>query len=97
MSQRGRHVSAKQRSSKAAEAAAAEEAAPTLAEVQAELEAIIEQLEDEDTGLEKSIELYERGSRLVTVAGKVLTDAEQRVRILTEGDGEDDDLPTDPE
>jgi exodeoxyribonuclease VII small subunit len=85
-------VSAKQRSDKASDAVAKETPAPSLAEVQAELETIIEQLEDEETGLEKSIELYERGSRLVAAAGKVLTDAEQRVRILTEGDSDDDPM-----
>jgi hypothetical protein len=41
---------------------------PSLAAVQAELEGIIERLEDEETGLERSIELYERGSRLVSAA-----------------------------
>jgi exodeoxyribonuclease VII small subunit len=88
-------VSAKQRSARATDSTGKDTAAPSLAEVQAELETIIEQLEDEATGLEKSIELYERGARLVAVADKVLTDAEQRVRILTEGndDGDSDDDP----
>jgi exodeoxyribonuclease VII small subunit len=67
---------------------------PSLADVQAELEAIIERLEDEETGLEQSIELYERGSRLLTAAGEVLADAEQRVRVLAERDT-DDDAPDD--
>ncbi|MEE4108469.1 MAG: exodeoxyribonuclease VII small subunit, partial [Halieaceae bacterium] len=57
---------------------------PSLAAVQAELEAIIERLEDEETGLEQSIELYEKGSRLLAAAGEVLADAEQRVRVLAE-------------
>ena len=68
--------------------ASADEAtkAPSLAEVQAELESIIERLEDEETGLEQSIELYEKGSRLLAAAGEVLADAEQRVRVLAERD-----------
>ncbi|MEO1080015.1 MAG: exodeoxyribonuclease VII small subunit [Pseudomonadota bacterium] len=66
------------------------DAAPSLAEVQAELEAIIAQLEDEQTGLEKSIELYERGAELVSTAGKVLAEAEQRVRVLTDDPSDDD-------
>lgn len=66
--------------------ASEEEKAPSLAEVQAELESIIERLEDEGTGLEQSIELYEKGSRLLAAAGEVLADAEQRVRVLAERD-----------
>jgi exodeoxyribonuclease VII small subunit len=61
---------------------------PSLAAVQAELEAIIERLEDEETGLEQSIELYEKGSRLLAAAGEVLADAEQRVRVLAERDAD---------
>lgn len=63
-----------------------ESSPPSLADVQAELEAIIERLEDEETGLEQSIELYEKGSRLLAAAGDVLANAEQRVRVLAERD-----------
>ncbi|MEE4279991.1 MAG: exodeoxyribonuclease VII small subunit [Halieaceae bacterium] len=80
-------MSAKKRGDDSAELAV-DEMPPSLSQVQAELEVIIEQLEDDDTGLEKSIELYERGSRLVAAANKVLAEAEQRVRVLTEGDDE---------
>jgi exodeoxyribonuclease VII small subunit len=66
--------------------ASEEKKAPSLAEVQAELESIIERLEDEGTGLEQSIELYEKGSQLLAAAGEVLADAEQRVRVLAERD-----------
>ena len=81
---------AKRKAASPEEASAPVDAAPSLAEVQAELEAIIAQLEDEQTGLEKSIELYERGAQLVGAAGKVLAEAEQRVRVLTEDSSEDE-------
>jgi len=71
---------------------------PTLAAVQAELEAIIQRLEDEETGLEESIALYEKGSGLLARANRVLADAEQRVRILTQAmdeTGTDDELSDD--
>ncbi|MEM6773512.1 MAG: exodeoxyribonuclease VII small subunit [Pseudomonadota bacterium] len=81
---------AKRKAASPDEASAPVDATPSLAEVQAELEAIIEQLEDEQTGLEKSIELYERGAELVSTAGRVLAEAEQRVRVLTDDPSEDD-------
>ena len=77
----------KKQATRRKEASADEETkAPSLAEVQAELESIIERLEEEETGLEQSIELYEKGSRLLAAAGEVLADAEQRVRVLAERD-----------
>ncbi len=66
---------------------------PTLAAVQAELEQILERLEDDETELEESIALYEKGAKLLTQAQEVLTQAEQRVRMLS--DASDDDA--DPE
>lgn len=77
----------KQQARRRTEMSASEEKeAPSLAEIQAELESILEQLEDEETGLEQSIELYEKGSRLLAAAGEVLANAEQRVRVLAERD-----------
>ena len=77
--------------------AEAENSPPSLAVVQEELEAIIEHLEDDETELEQSIALYEKGAKLLAQAQQVLTDAEQRVRLLSESElnGEDDADPDD--
>lgn len=66
----------------------AENAPPSLAVVQEELEKIIEHLEDDETELEESIALYEKGAKLLAQAQQVLTDAEQRVRLLSENEVE---------
>ncbi len=68
-----------------------QDAPPTLAAVQAELEQILERLEDDETELEESIALYEKGAQLLAQAQQVLTQAEQRVRMLSDasGDGAD--------
>lgn len=63
--------------------------APSLAAVQDELETILCRLEDDSTGLEESIALYEKGSKLLAQAQQVLSAAEQRVRVLA--DAADDD------
>jgi exodeoxyribonuclease VII small subunit len=72
-----------------------EEAPPTLAAVQDELESIIERLEDDDTALEESIALYEKGAKLLARAQDVLANAEQRVRMLTEASDDSDTESTD--
>lgn len=49
-----------------------------------QLEAIVEQLEDENTPLEKAIELFTEGKRLADLCLKKLTELEQRVMLLLE-------------
>ncbi len=49
----------------------------------AELEKIVEEMETADLPLEKLIERYEQGMQLVKVCGDKLSDAEQKVEILT--------------
>ncbi len=49
-----------------------------------QLEKIVEQLEDEDTPLEKSIALFTEGKKLANQCLKKLTELEQKVRLLTE-------------
>lgn len=49
----------------------------------AELEQIVGDMENADLPLEKLIERYEQGMRLVKICGDKLADAEQKVEILT--------------
>lgn len=54
----------------------------------AELEKIVEQLENGDLPLEQSLELFERGVGLSRECRKRLTDAERRIEMLMkDGDG----------
>ena len=53
------------------------------------LEEIVSQLERGDAKLADSLKLFEEGTKLVTSCGKMLDEAEQKVRILrrtAEGD-----------
>lgn len=53
----------------------------------AELEKIVGEMENADLPLEKLIERYEQGMRLVKICGDKLADAEQKVEILTRARG----------
>jgi exodeoxyribonuclease VII small subunit len=48
-----------------------------------ELEKIIVEMEGVDLPLEKLIERYEQGMRLVKICGDKLTEAEQKIEVLT--------------
>lgn len=61
---------------------------PTFEEALAELEAIVDQLERGDLSLEDSLQSFERGVALTTVCQRALSQAEQRVEMLT-GKGAD--------
>ena len=50
----------------------------------AELEEIISNLENEPTGLEKSVAIFERGKALIQHCQKLLDSAEMKVRQLEE-------------
>jgi exodeoxyribonuclease VII small subunit len=52
-----------------------------------ELEQIVEQLEEGDLSLEKSLELFEQGVLLSRECQKRLDDAERKVEILLKGNG----------
>lgn len=52
------------------------------------LEALAARLEDDTTPLEKSLQDFESGVQLVRKAQKALLEAEQRVKLLLEQDGE---------
>ena len=60
---------------------------PDFEQALAELEQLVERMEDGELSLEESIKTYERGVVLGRTALAALDAAEQRVRVL----GEDDD------
>lgn len=53
----------------------------------AELEQLVEQMEQGDISLEESLKSFERGIKLTRTCQKALQDAEQKVQILLEKDG----------
>lgn len=53
-----------------------------------ELEALASRLEDNNTPLEQSLKDFESGVQLIRQAQKALQEAEQRVQMLLEKDGE---------
>ena len=55
---------------------------PTYESAIEELEAIIEQIESGDIGLEQSIRRYERGAELLKHCRSILDQAEQRITRL---------------
>ena len=61
----------------------------------AELETLVERLEDGELSLEESIKTYERGVALGRGALKALDAAEQRVQILDQESGEAGDFDPD--
>lgn len=52
----------------------------------AELEALVERLEDGELPLEESLQVFERGVRLTRECQQALSAAEQRVQALIESD-----------
>ena len=64
----------------------AEEAADslTIEERFARLDEILEQMEDEGTGLEDSFRLYEEGLKLIRHAESGIDKLEKKIRILNE-------------
>ncbi len=66
---------------------------PRFETAMAELEELVAQIEIGNLSLEDSLKQFEQGIKLSRVCQKALTDAEQRVKILTEslkGDTEED-------
>lgn len=61
----------------------------------AELEALVERMDAGQLPLEASLEAYQRGISLLKYCEKVLSAAEQRVKVLEEGELKDlDDADT---
>lgn len=54
----------------------------------AELEQLVERMEQGNLPLEESLKLFERGVQLTRSCQKALQEAEQKVQILLEGNGE---------
>jgi exodeoxyribonuclease VII small subunit len=54
----------------------------------AELEQLVERMEQGNLPLEESLKLFERGIQLTRTCQTALKDAEQKVRILLEENGE---------
>jgi exodeoxyribonuclease VII small subunit len=54
-----------------------------------ELENLVEQMEQGDITLEQSLENFERGIELTRACQKALQEAEQKVQILTQKQGEE--------
>ena len=54
----------------------------------AELEALVEKMEQGDLSLEESLKQFERGVQLTRACQQALRDAEQKVQILLEKDGQ---------
>ena len=60
----------------------------TFEQALAELETIVRELEDGQTGLEESLSRYETGVRLLKRCYNQLSQAEQKILLLTGQDGE---------
>ncbi|VAW77879.1 Exodeoxyribonuclease VII small subunit [hydrothermal vent metagenome] len=54
----------------------------------AELESLVEQMEQGDLSLDESLKQFERGVELTRACQTALKDAEQKVQILLEKDGQ---------
>ena len=54
----------------------------------AELEALVEKMEQGDLSLDESLKQFERGVQLTRSCQQALKDAEQKVQVLMEKDGQ---------
>lgn len=73
--------------------AAGEATEPSFEAALAELEGLVDRLEQDDLTLEQSLALFARGVSLTRTCQQALDAAEQRVRILTEPSA---DAPLEP-
>ena len=63
----------------------AKPAAQSFEQAAARIDEIVRLLEKGDAPLDKSLELFEEGAKLIKVCGKMLDKAEQRVALLQKG------------
>ena len=63
----------------------------------AELQTLVERLENGELSLEESLSSFEQGIRLTRECQGALAQAEQKVQLLLERDGELQQAPFDPE
>ena len=54
------------------------------------LEELLEKMEDEDLPLEESLKLFEQGVKIVRTTQEALSGIEEKLKVLTGGDAEDD-------
>jgi len=64
------------------------ETEPTFEQAFKRLEAIATELDDSNTPLERSFMLYEEGQKLLKICHRMLDQAEKRLKVITEVDGE---------
>ena len=64
-----------------------EETKMTFEESAARIDSIVRQLEKGDAPLDKSLELFEEGAKLIKMCGKMLDEAEQKIVRLQKGAG----------
>ena len=76
---------------------AAESQPPAFETALAELEKLVEQMERGDVSLEESLRMFERGVELARHCQTALRDAEAKIQVLMERDGQQvlDDLVSD--
>ncbi len=67
----------------------------TFEETLAELESIVEKLENSDAGLEEAVKLYEKGIKLSATCDKMLNDAKMKITILSSGENGVKEVETD--
>ncbi|HKI74753.1 MAG TPA: exodeoxyribonuclease VII small subunit [Pseudomonadales bacterium] len=63
----------------------------------ARLEQLVQKMESGELSLEDSLKTFEEGIRLTRECQKALKDAEQKVRMLTEKNGDVEETPLDSE
>lgn len=69
----------------------------TFEQAMKRLEEIVTQLESGDAPLEKSLDLFEEGTKLSAFLSKTLDSAEQRVTMIQKQDGQEEEIPFDAE
>lgn len=66
---------------------------PDLETAMSEINTLINQMEQGNLSLEHSLEHFERGIHLIKHCQKILQDAEQKVQILIQNNGQDNLQP----
>ena len=60
------------------------------------IEKLLEKLENNETSLNDSLQAFEQGISLIRSAQTMLSDAEQKIQVLVEQEGEPADIGLDP-
>lgn len=63
---------------------------PTLEDSLAEISILIDKMEHGELTLEQSLEHFERGINLIKHSQKILTEAEQKVQVLMQNNGNEE-------